>query len=369
MFLLITLKKPMLIGIAFIIIIIILTISLYNSSPVLSTLAVTEEHITMLDEIFKIRNKAFLEGDLEKIESLYNKRTTLGKWAYEHQSKKMNYLHTWADKQGIKFTDIKTKIKIRYVKERGTGYLFNFVASTEYRYSYENKPHTVNSFKIGTYHSLNLDSIEGNWLISKEWYTDPFADSLNQDNIKVEEFKQYLLNLGPRNFSNLNKRRRDAVEYAYRYGGAAADEKYGFSYNKKYRDYNPLGGDCANFASQILFEGGKFKQTGEWRYDRDGSKAWVNAHAFNNFMLYSGRGSLIARGTYNQVFKASFKLLPGDYVAYEKKGKITHISMVTSADSKGYALVTCHNTDRCNVPWDLGWSDKGIKFWLVRVNY
>jgi len=88
MFLLITLKKPMLIGIAFIIIIIILTISLYNSSPVLSTLTVTEEHITMLDEIFKIRNKAFLEGDLEKIESLYNKRTTLGKWAYEHQSKK-----------------------------------------------------------------------------------------------------------------------------------------------------------------------------------------------------------------------------------------------------------------------------------------
>ena len=33
-----------------------------------------------------------------------------------------------------------------------------------------------------------------------------------------------------------------------------------FKYNKKYRDYNPQGGDCANFASQILFEGGKFKK-------------------------------------------------------------------------------------------------------------
>jgi len=62
---------------------------------------------------------------------------------------------------------------------------------------------------------------------------------------------------------------------------------------------------------QILYEGGKFKQTGAWRYEKDGSKAWVNAHAFNSYMLYSGRGSLIARGTYNQVFKASFKLLPG----------------------------------------------------------
>jgi len=79
----------------------------------------------------------------------------------------------------------------------------------------------------------------------------------------------------------------------------------------KIQKLQPLGGDCANFASQILYEGGKFKQTGAWRYEKDGSKAWVNAHAFNSYMLYSGRGSLIARGTYNQVFKASFKLLPG----------------------------------------------------------
>lgn len=86
-------------------------------------------------------------------------------------------------------------------------------------------------------------------------------------------------------------------------------------------------------------------------------------------MLYSGRGSLITRGTYNQVFKNSFKLLPGDFIAYEKKGKVTHISVVTGIDSKGYALVNCHNTDRYRVPWDLGWSDKGIVFWLVRVNY
>ncbi|HEY5524700.1 MAG TPA: amidase domain-containing protein, partial [Clostridium sp.] len=47
----------------------------------------------------------------------------------------------------------------------------------------------------------------------------------------------------------------------------------------------------------------------------------------------------------------------------------THISTVTGVDSKGYTLVTCHNTDRNDVPWDLGWSDKKMKFWLVRVHY
>ncbi|MDK2919909.1 MAG: hypothetical protein PWQ37_2642 [Candidatus Petromonas sp.] len=86
-------------------------------------------------------------------------------------------------------------------------------------------------------------------------------------------------------------------------------------------------------------------------------------------MLYSGRASKIAYGTYEQVYKASYKLLPGDFIAYEKNGKVTHISVVTGADSKGYTYVHSHNTDRYRVPWDLGWSDKGIKFWLVRVHY
>lgn len=369
MYAFITIKKSILTGTVFAITICAFSIALYNASPALPSVAISEEHIIMLDEMFKIRSKAFLDNDLKLIETLYNKKTKFGIWALEHEKKKMKYLHDWADKQGIKFTDIKPKVKIYQVKERGSGYLINFIASTEYHYHYENQPEITNFFRIGTYHSMNLDNVDGQWLISKEWYTDPFADSLNTDNIKVDEFKQYLLNSSPRDFSKLNKRRISAVEYADRYCGAAADEQYGYSYNKKYKNYNPLGGDCANFASQILYEGGKFKQTGAWRYEKDGSKAWVNAHAFNSYMLYSGRGSLIARGTYNQVFKASFKLLPGDYIAYEKKGKVVHISVVTGADSKGYTLVNCHNTDRYRVPWDLGWSDKGIKFWLVRVNY
>ncbi len=36
-------------------------------------------------------------------------------------------------------------------------------------------------------------------------------------------------------------------------------------------------------------------------------------------MIYSGRASVIAHGDYEKVYKASYKLLPGDFVAYEKK--------------------------------------------------
>jgi len=208
------------------------------------------------------------------------------------------------------------------------------------------------------------------WLISKEWYNDPFADSLKLDNIKVDSIREYILSQGPRDFSNIGERRQNAVEYAHRYCGAASEEKYGFQYNKKYRNYNSQGGDCANFASQILYEGGKFKKTYSWNYDKKGAtRAWLNAQGFKDYMISSGRASLIAYGSYEKVYKASYKLLPGDFVAYEKKGKVTHISVVTGADSKGYALVTCHNTDRNDVPWDLGWSNSNIRFWLVRVHY
>jgi hypothetical protein len=170
--------------------------------------------------------------------------------------------------------------------------------------------------------------------------------------------------------TNISKRRQDTVSYANKYSGAANEVLYGFTYNRKYRDFNPQGGDCANFASQMLFEGGKFKKNRAWNYNATGgTKAWLNAHGFKDYWVGSGRASVIARGNYDSVYKASYKLLPGDFVAYEKDGRITHISMVTGADFRGYALVNCHNTDRHRVPWDLGWSNKNIKFWLVNIHY
>ncbi len=36
-------------------------------------------------------------------------------------------------------------------------------------------------------------------------------------------------------------------------------------------------------------------------------------------MIYSGRAAVIAHGDYEKVYQASYKLLPGDFVAYEKK--------------------------------------------------
>lgn len=265
---------------------------------------------------------------------------------------------------------INTEFVIKRVKKVGRGYSFYIVASNEYNYSYNDDPDTVNIFRIGTYHSLDLiPGKDGNsWIISREWYDDPFS-KIPDAEFPVE-ISEYITSMTLPDLSGLSARRIKAVEYADRYCGAASTAEYGYSYNKNYTDYNPLGGDCANFASQVLYEGGGFKKTTSWNYKNGkGNFNWLKAGGFKDYLLYSGRASLLASGNYSSVYKLAYKLLPGDIIAYAEKGKTTHVSVVTGLDSKGYPLVNCHNVDRYRVPWDIGWNGKNIKFYLLRVNY
>lgn len=324
----------------------------------------------ILEQVFDNRNKAILQKNENSLKELYEIDKKFGLWAYEHEVKKMRYLENWSNKQGVKFNDIKTKVKIKKVKEKEED-LYGIICtvSTEYKYSYENENDIVNMFRIGTYHYLNMKIIDDKYIITKEWYTDPFADSLSLDDIKSDDIKSYILSQKTINLE-LTQEQIKAIEYAHKYCGAASDDENDLKFNPNYKDYNPEGGDCANYASQIMFESSRFKKNDTWNYcDNAGTKAWVNAQAFKNYILYSGRGSLISKGSYEDTYKHAYNLRPGDFVAYEKGGRITHVSTVTGLDSKGYPLVTCHNTDRLLVPWDLGWSDKSIKFHLINVHY
>ncbi|MEG1256101.1 amidase domain-containing protein [Clostridium sp.] len=323
-----------------------------------------------IEDTISARNRAIVTGEEESIKAVYDMTSKYGQWAYENEEKKMIYLHNWEQKQGVRITEILPKVVVNSISETDNGFKANFTCSTEYRYIYEDRPDEVNASRIGTYHVITLMNNGDKLLIKKEWYTDPFADSLNLEKLKVDDVKEFILGQNPRDFSQLDERRIATVDYGNKYCGAATEEEYEYKYNKAYRNFNPEGGDCANFASQMLHEGGKFKKNSSWNYNKgDASASWVNADKFKSYWVYSGRASVIAHGSYENVYKASYELLPGDFVAYEKKGDIKHISMVTSADSRGYSLVTCHNTDRNDVPWDLGWSDKNIKFWLIRVHF
>lgn len=331
---------------------------------------IKQQYQLLLENLFDYRNKAILEQNEEILKELYDTEKKTGLWAYEHEVEKMKYLKNWSSKQGVTFNDIKTKVKIRKVKEKETD-LYGIICNvaTDYNYSYENEKDVKNIFRIGTEHYLNVKIKDNQYIITKEWYTDPFADSLNLENIKSDDIRSYILAQQKPDIQ-LTEEQQKAIDYAHRYCGVSAEEEYEFKFNKEYKNFNPDGGDCANFASQIMYESGRFKKNSIWNYNnRDGTKAWVNAQGFKNYILNSGRGSLISKGSYEEAYKESYNLRPGDFVAYEKGGRITHVSTVTGVDSRGYPLVTCHNTDRLLVPWDLGWSNKAIRFHLIRVHY
>ncbi len=369
-----SIKKRSLILIACILAAVVLASCLYLiiPSPGAETVYVDPQWYRVLDFFFQARNQSLMYGTFDALKSMYILNEQNGKWAFEAEVKRSKYLKNWSERQGVTFSSIVSKFDVKRAKKVGRGYAFYIIVSTEYKYAYNNDPENVNMFRIGTCHTLDLipGVTEGAWAISREWYLDPFQDSLMLNELKAADINAFVTSQPPRDFSAIVERRRKAVAYADRYAGAAGDEEYGYTYNKEYRDFSGAGGDCTNYTSQVLHEGGGFKKTGAWNYARGGtSRAWGNAQGFKDYLIYSGRGSLIARGTYSQVYKSAYKLLPGDVISYQEKGKIVHTVVVTGADSRGYPMVNSHTVDRYRTPWDLGWNDSDIKFWLIRVHY
>jgi hypothetical protein len=361
--------------IIFLIILSFIDITLLFKTPIGNGSSFMDEELkktlkSAIQNLFDLKNEFILARDKEGLGSLYNKEDRHGLWGYEEEVKKMEYLHDWAEKQQVDFKNIYSQVLIKNISGVGDSYNATLMVSTQYEYVYRNDLTKENFFRIGTYHAFTLQGNNGDFIINKDWYKSPFEGSMNLEDVNIDKVKEIIKIGSSSSQAILSDRRIKAVAYAEKYCGSASLPEYGFQYNKSYRNFNPEGGDCANFASQILFEGGGFSKNSQWNYTKgNGSKAWVNANGFHNYMIYSGRASTINYGKYLDVTRNSYKLLPGDYVAYEKKGKITHISVVTALDSKGYALVDSHNADRYRVPWDLGWSNDNIKFYLVRVHY
>lgn len=182
-------------------------------------LQVNSEHdfTQILNRTFEVRNAAILTDDAKADENLYDTQNGYGSWTYQYEAKRIGYLHKWADKQGVEFTDIQSKINITSTYKADTGYSFHFICSTEYRYHYDDNPAASNLFRIVTYHYISLAEKEDQWRIENEWYLDPFEYSLEEENIGSESIRDCISEGKTRDFSGLNEYRIQAVAYADRY--------------------------------------------------------------------------------------------------------------------------------------------------------
>jgi hypothetical protein len=345
----------------------------------------TNELKAEVERIYNARSAALVSGDVHSLKELFDTSQKYGRWGLEHEVRRVKYLANWSDERDITVTNIQSTVRIKKVYPQGK--IIKMALEESYKFDYvysdDEEKNAVNSFGVGIRHTASLIKKNDKWVIYNDWYTDCFEDAMQAYSGEIPEEPSYNNNIEGKNIivetTNLKRRfydRQKAVAYADKYCGAAWGSGNNFKYNKKYNDYNGIGGDCTNFASQVLGdkEGGGMPMVGGWT---PGSRAWANADGLKDFIVGSGRGSIIKAGTFKELTApapnlpngAVSKLQLGDLIAYEKgRGNIDHFGIVTGFDSRGYPLINSHTTDRYHVPWDLGWGDKKIRFFLIHIN-
>ncbi len=357
----------------------------FGSISQAKTLKYTNEELqTIIETLYNHRNTAFVTGDFSVFKDDFDTSRKNGVWAKEHEIKRVKYLRDWATARGIKFTGVTSTIRIKKVKMITNPMKIALEETCKFDYIYPADAELVtNSFGVGIRHSVSLTKKDEGFIIANDWYTDCFEDALKAYDPEITEKDgkgdlQLLLNCRPRLSDYMPEKgrydRTKAVQYADKFCGAANGEGNNFKYNKKYSDFNGIGGDCTNFASQVLGdpEAGGLKQDSKWY---KGSFAWVNADGFKDYLIYSGKGRQIKKGTFKELvlpkenypYGAIDKLDLGDLICYAKGKNMDHFAVITGWDSHGYPLVNSHTTDRYHVPWDLGWGDKNIYFHLIHV--
>ncbi len=134
--------------------------------------------------------------------------------------------------------------------------------------------------------------------------------------------------------------RRKAVAYAH---------KWAYGRNPEYYDYEEIGGDCTNFASQCLYAGTgimNFTPTFGWYYIDPDNKApaWTGVEYFRNFILRDQ----VSQGPFAVETDLS-KMEPGDFIQLRFNREIFgHMPIIVEIGSPATlenTLIATHSYD------------------------
>lgn len=128
--------------------------------------------------------------------------------------------------------------------------------------------------------------------------------------------------------------RNQTLEYA---------EKWAYKRNNVYMNFDGMGGDCTNFASQCLYAGvGAMNYTKDigWYYNSpdDRAAAWSGAEYFVKFMLSNKSVGPFAMET------SIANLETGDFISLNNGYEYYHTLIITGF-SDGIPLVAAHTDD------------------------
>ena len=132
-----------------------------------------------------------------------------------------------------------------------------------------------------------------------------------------------------------------------RAAAVAYARKWALGRNPAYYDFEELGGDCTNFASQSIFAGARvmnYTPTYGWYYRSSGdrSAAWTGVDYLYRFLTSNS-----SVGPYGHLVSER-EVMPGDIVQLGNAERFYHSPVITSTD--GGILVAAHTYDVLDRP-------------------
>ena len=206
----------------------------------------------------------------------------------------------------------------------------------------------VNATAYGYNFSLRADrDRSGSWKIAAVEDTDQNFDWMQEEveySLQAENESEDALRVISDNGEQEMMAATAARSYNYNVANAIAyADRYCINYNSSYNSYKGRGGDCANFVSQCLYNGG-FPQDSVW-YKH--SVAWINV--MKQIAHFKQYGSFMSANNGN--------LLAGNPIYFDWNGDSTydHATICVGRNNSGTAILDSHTKDLYHATWT-NWS-------------
>ena len=149
----------------------------------------------------------------------------------------------------------------------------------------------------------------------------------------------------------------------------AYSEEHWNNYNPAYANFNPYGGDCANFTSQSIYAGG-MPQVVTKAYANDGwfyinstnrSATWTGATNLHHWMR-DNRGRCVTASATTVYTGSPVFYSKTTYSGDSKQENISfaHAVLCVGTNTAGSPVINSHNTDRYHVMWNYYTGSKTI---------
>ncbi|MEN6579509.1 MAG: amidase domain-containing protein [Anaerolineaceae bacterium] len=224
-------------------------------------------------------------------------------------------------------------------------------------------------------HEINLVKEDGEWKIVSDQYEDYLWRLLNTSEFtkgeminRIDQSLQELENLD--NSSPQQTKEEIPTPNSilgggyYRDGAVAYAHQWAFDRNSAYYNFDAWDGDCTNFVSQAMHEGGGIPETASsygqgalgWFYDNASNyaAAWTGVYPLYDFVI---NGHFWAGGP-EGVISTAENLQVGDIIMYDLRDypseydhSVIVVEMVDLGNGSLFPLIAAHSEDKDNYPF------------------